>query len=264
MIDALSLPFMQRALVAGLLIGVIASYYGVFLVQRQLSFLGVGLSHAAFGGVALGLLVGIEPLWVAAPFTVLVALGINAVTERGTLAGDTAIGVFFAVAIAIGIILLAYQRSYTTDAFAYLFGSILAVQPSDLWLIGGLALVTSLTTPLWGRWAYASFDRDLAEADQVPVRRDNYVLAALLAVAIVAAVKIVGVLLVAAFFVIPAAAARLLVSTFRGMTLAAVGVGVVSAVGGLLLSYQLDVPSGATIVLTQALFFAGALLIAKT
>lgn len=260
MIDALSLPFMQRALVASVLVGLLGSYYGVFVVQRRLSFLGIGLSHAAFGGVALGLLLHVNPIWIAGPFTVLVALSISWVTQRGRVAGDTAIGVLFAVAVALGIVLLSLRQTYTADAFAYLFGSILAVREADLWVAGGLAFVTLLAGPMWGRWAYATFDRDLARADRVAVARDDYVLAALLAITVVAAVKIVGIILAAAFLVIPAATARLLASTFRAMTGWAMLIGVLSAVGGLLASYGLDVPSGATIILGQALLFFVALL----
>jgi len=258
--ELLQLPFMRRALVAGVLVGVLASYYGVFVVQRRLSFLGVGLSHAAFGGVALGLLLQINPIWTALPFTVAVALGITAVTHMGTVSGDTAIGVFFSAALAVGVVLLTLKESYTTDAFTYLFGSILAVRPVDLWVLGGIALLAGGSLPLWGRWAYATFDRDLARADGVPVERDDYVLAALLAVTIVASVKVVGIVLAAAFFVIPAAAARLLTSTFRGMTLLAVAVGACTAVVGLGGSYAFDLPSGAAIILVQAVVFGGAVL----
>lgn len=260
MIDALSLPFMQRALVAGVLVGLLASYYGVFVVQRRLSFLGIGLSHAAFGGVALGLLLQVNPMWVAAPFTVAVALGINWITVRGNVTGDTAIGVLFAVAVALGIVFLSLRQTYTADAFAYLFGSILAVRPADVWVMGAVALASLGTAPLWGRWAYATFDRDLARADRVPVTRDDYVLVTLLAITVVAAVKVVGIILAAAFLVIPAATARLLVCTFSAMTGVAMGIGVLTAVGGLLASYGLDVPSGATIILGQALLFFIALI----
>jgi len=261
LLDVLQLPFMQRALAAGIIVGALASYYGVFVVQRRLSFLSVGLSHAAFGGVALGLLLQINPLWTALPFTVAVALGMTAVTHVGTVSGDTAIGVFFAAALALGVILLTFKQSYTTDAFAYLFGSILAVRPVDLWILGGIALLAVGTLPMWGRWAYATFDRDLARADGVPVDRDDYVLATLLAVTVVAAVKIVGIVLAAAFFVIPAAAARLLTGTFRGMTILAIIVGMCTAVGGLGGSYVFDLPSGAAIILVQATVFGGAVLV---
>ncbi|PEN14676.1 manganese transporter [Longibacter salinarum] len=258
MIDAFQLAFMQRAMIASVLIGALASYFGVFVVQRRLSFLGVGLSHAAFGGVALGLLLQVDPMWVALPFTVVVALGINVVTQRGDIAGDTAIGIFFAVAIALGVVFLALTPRYTSDAFAYLFGSILAVQTSDVWLVAIVAATTLLLLPMWGRWAYASFDRDLAQAGRVPVQRDDLLLSVLLAVTIVASVKIAGIILIAAFLVIPAATARLLASRFRTMTAVSVGIGSLTAAIGLVLSYVLDVPSGATIVLVQAMLFFGA------
>ena len=261
--DVLHLPFMQRAVAAGIVVGILASYYGVFVVQRRLSFLGVGLSHAAFGGVAVGLLLGVNPLWTALPFTIAVALGITAVTHGRRVTGDTAIGVFFSVSLAIGVVLLTFKDSYTTDAFTYLFGSILAVRPTDLWILGGIALLAASTLPLWGRWAYATFDRDLARADGVPVNRDDYVLAVLMAVTIVAAVKVVGIVLAAAFFVIPAASARLVTGTFGSMTILAVVFGAGTSTGGLVGSYALDLPSGAAIILVQAVVFGGAALIGR-
>lgn len=256
MIDALGLEFMQRALVAGILVGSLASYYGVFVVQRGLSFLGSGLAHSAFGGVALGLLLGAEPLWIALPFTVAAALAIAWVRDRTTLGADTAVGVVFSVAFALGVVFLSLRREYSADAFTYLFGSILSVTPGDLRLTVAVALLALLASPLWGRWAYATFDRELALADRLPVARDDYVLSVLIAVTVVVAVKVVGIMLISAFLVIPAATARLLVRTFRTMTHVSMALGTTSAVLGLWASYALDVPSGATIILVQAAAFA--------
>ena len=132
MFELLTLPFMQRALIAGLLIGFLASYYGVFVVQRGLSFLGSGLAHAAFGGVALGLLLESEPLWIAVPFTIIVAIGITWVKNRTELGSDTTIGIFFSVSMALGIIFLFLRKQYSADAFTYLFGSILSVTVIDI------------------------------------------------------------------------------------------------------------------------------------
>lgn len=255
MIDLLQMPFMQRALLAGCLVGFLASYFGVFVVQRQLSFLGAGLAHAAFGGVALGLLLQTEPLWVAVPFTVVVALAIDYVRSRTHLAGDTAVGILFAVAVALGVIFLSLRQEYSADAFAYLFGSILGVTAADLWLTAGVTAVVVALFPLWGRWAYATFDPELARADGIRLQRDDVILTVLLAVTVVVAVKVVGILLVAAFLVIPAASARLVSGTFLRMTIAAVVIGVTSALLGLAGSYWFDVPSGATIILVQALLF---------
>ncbi len=257
MLEALGLPFMQRALVAGVLVGFLASYYGVFVVQRGLSFLGSGLAHAAFGGVALGLFLETEPLWTAAVFTALMALGIVWVQQRTRLAPDTAIGVFFSVAMALGVILIALRRRYSADAFNFLFGSILTVTWADVAVGGVLAALTIALTPLWRRWAYATFDRELALADRVAVGRDDYLLTLALAVTIVVAIKLVGIVMIAAFLVIPAATARLLTRTFFAMTLVSIALGVLGAVLGLGLSYGLDLPSGPVIILLEAaLFFA--------
>jgi zinc transport system permease protein len=262
MLEALTLPFIQRALIAGILVGFLASYYGVFVVQRGLSFLGDGLAHAAFGGVALGLLLDTEPLWIAVPFTVAVALGITWVRERTDISGDTAVGIFFSVSVALGVVFLSMKREYTTDAFAYLFGSILAVSQADLWVTACVALIAGAAWPLWGRWAYATFDRELALADRQPVFRDDVLLSVLIAVTVVIAVKVVGIVLIAAFLVIPAATARLLTRTFRAMTLASVGLGATSVLVGMWASYVADIPSGATIVLVQACLFTAAMVAA--
>lgn len=261
MLDALSLPFMQRALLAGLLVGFLASYYGVFVVQRGLSFLGSGLAHAAFGGVALGLLLNTEPLYVAVPFTVLVALGISLLREKSELGADTAVGIFFSVSVALGVIFLSLKREYTPDAMNYLFGSILSVTTADLWITGALALVTLAAWRLWGRWAFATFDRELAEADRLPLPRHDRILVVLIAVTVVAAVKVVGIILISAFLVIPAATARLVARTFLSMTVISVAVGLASSQIGLFAAYFLDLPAGATIILVQAVLFGGALLV---
>ena len=156
MLEALSLGFMQRALAAGTLTALIAGYYGVFVVQRGMSFIGSGLAHAAFGGVALALLLGGEPLWIAVPFTVIVALLITWVRDRTTLSLDTVIGVFFATAMALGIVFISRIPTYTTDAFTYLFGSVLSVTWTDLWAVLAVGVIAAATLPLWGRWAYAT------------------------------------------------------------------------------------------------------------
>jgi zinc transport system permease protein len=261
MIEIFSLPFMQRALIGGILVGFLASYYGVFVVQRGLSFMGSGLAHAAFGGIALGLLLNSEPLWVAVPFTILVSIGIVWVKDRTELGNDTAVGIFFSVSMALGIIFLFLRREYTADAFTYLFGSILAVRWTDIWFGIFLLILTLITWPFWHRWAYASFDRELALTDRLPVLKDDYILAILVAVTVVISIKIVGIVLIAAFLVIPAATAKIYAKTFRIMTIYSVIFGVSSAIIGLLVSYYVDVPSGATIILTQAgFFFVSALL----
>lgn len=256
MLELLQWPVMQRALIGGLLVGLLASFYGVFVVQRRLAFLGNGLAHAAFGGVALGLLLDMQPLLVAVPFTALVAAAIVWVEERTELAADTSIGIFFAVSMALGIIFLWMKEGYAGDAFGLLFGSILAVRNEDVWLAGGAALATVGMARFWPAWAYASFDEPLAKADRLSVRLHNYLLAVSIAVVIVISIKIVGLLLVAAFLVLPAATARLVAPSLAWMTLLSMVLGSTSVVAGLIISYFADLPSSAVIILLQAgLFF---------
>jgi zinc transport system permease protein len=261
LMELLGTAFVQRALLAGLLIGLLTSYYGVFVVQRRLSFLGNGLAHAAFGGVALGLLLDWQPLWVAVPFTVLAAVGIIWVQQRTRIGGDTAIGIFFATSMALGVLFLSLRRTYSADAFSILFGDLLFINRADLWAAAAMLLATLAMLPMWGRWAYATFDRELSAADRLPVLRDDYLLAVCLAVTVVIASKLVGIVLVAAMLVIPAATARQLAPTFRLMTLASLGVSVAGVLAGMLVSLQANLPAGPSVILVQAtLFFLAAFL----
>ena len=256
MAGAVGIPqFFLMALIAGLTVGVLAGYYGAFVVQRRLSFLGNGLAHAAFGGVALGILLNIAPLLVAVPFTIAVALGIVWLQERTRLGADTAIGIFFSVSMALGVLFLSQTKRFTTDAFAYLFGSILAVTVLDLWVMAGMVLLSLATLPVWGRWAYATFDRELAGADRVHTLRDDCLLAVCLAATTVVCMKVVGIVLIASFLVIPPAIARLVSRTFRGMTLLAMIIGAATALAGLYVAYWGDFPPGAAIILVQAALF---------
>ena len=265
MLEILAMPLMQRALLAGLMVGFLASYYGVFVVQRGLSFLGSGLAHAAFGGVALGILLQWEPLWVAIPFTCLIAVGIIWLQERSRLNADTAIGIFFSVAMALGIIFLAKapQSRFSTDAMAYLFGSVLAIQPLDLWITAGAVVLSIATWPLWGRWSYATFDRELARSDSVPALRDDYLLSLALAITIVISIKVVGITLMASFLVIPAATARMLARTFSSMTVISVLVGTGSVLVGMALAVLLDWPPGAAVIMVQSTLFAVAMVVGR-
>ncbi len=256
MLEALTYPFFQKALAAGMLAGFTGSYYGVFVVQRKISFIGSGLAHAAFGGVALGLLLGVEPLLTAIPFTILVALAIVQLQRHTKLAADALIGILFAVSVALGIIFLSVKTQYTSDAYAYLFGSILTVSNNEL-IIGSLLAIVTFATfhKLWARWSYATFDIELAGADKLPIRTDDVILILLISITIVVSIKMVGIILISAYLVIPPATGRLLASSFGAMTTISIIIGIASSVVGIFLSYFLDLPSGAIIVLTQSAIF---------
>jgi zinc transport system permease protein len=268
LLEALDYAFFQRALLGGILTAIATGILGVFVVQRGLAYLGNGLAHASFGGLALGALVasatsaqGVlrEPLLIALPFTLAIAVAIAYVRDRTRLSSDTAIGVFFAVSVALGILFLSLipPDENVIDVWHLLFGSILAVGERELVFIAAMTLVTvAAVAATWGQLAYATFDEELAQSDGVHVRALEYGLFVLAAVAVVVSAQVVGIILLAAYLIIPAASARLLSRSLLQMTVLAVVLGVITTVVGLFASYVADVPSGAAIVLLQAVVFA--------
>ncbi len=262
--DMFAQDFFIRALFVGILIGISSSYFSAFVVQRKLSFIGSGLSHAAFGGVALGLFLNIEPLYIALPFTLIVSLFIFYLNNKTDLSTDTIIGVVFSFAVAIGIILLALKDSYSQDAYAYLFGSILTVSNFDIMVSAILLILTIISFILyWERWAYATFDIELARAELLPVDMDNYIFAGILGLIIALAIKIIGIILISAFLVIPGATSKLISGTFIKLTINSIIIGVSTIVVGLILSYYLDIPSGALIIIIQSILFLFVTIISK-
>jgi zinc transport system permease protein len=257
-IEFLSYEFGQRALLAGLIIGLGCAVLAFFVVLRRMAFVGVGISHAALGGVALGVLLGIDPLVAALGFSVAVAWLIGAVAGRGKLSEETAIGIFFPTAMALGVALMAGTPDYRQDLLGYLFGNILLVQPSDLVfaavLVGGTLLVTAF---FFKELLFISVDEETARAAGLPAARLRYLLLTLLALTIVSAIKVVGIVLVSAFLVIPAATAQMLAPGVRSMLFLSIAAALVSVVGGLWVAWMVNLPSGAAIVLLAAgLFFA--------
>lgn len=268
LLEPLSQGFMQRALVAGVLVAGAGALLGVFVVLRSLSMVSDGLAHAAFGGIALGLFLGVSPeaaLLVALPFTAAVAVAIDLVHRRASLRGDTATGVFFSLSLALGVVLIASRPASAppVNLETILFGSILAVTPAMLVALAVVAVVVTATVGLlWSRLAYATFDPELAALSGVPVRRLEHLLLALTATVVVVGVRTVGVILVSACVVVPAATARVLGGSLSRIATLAVAVGVGGTVLGLLASYHLNVPSGASIVLVLGLAFFVALALA--
>jgi zinc transport system permease protein len=264
--EPLGYEFMQRALLAGIAVAAVCAVIGVFIVQRGLAFLGDGLAHAAFGGIAIGLFLGASvehAVWIAIPFTAVVALGIGFVLRRTQLRGDVATGVFFSFSFALGVLFLGLRTSADRPVQVehLLFGNMLSVTPQVLYVVVAVAALASLVTlALWSRLAYAIFDPELAAISGVPVAALEYLLLAQTAVVVVVAVKTVGVVLVSSFVVIPAATARLVGSTIGGATIIALVISTVGAAVGLIASYHLNTPAAATIILIHSAGFAGALL----
>ncbi|HNQ34789.1 MAG TPA: metal ABC transporter permease [bacterium] len=259
--EMLSLLFMQRALAAGLLVSLLCGLLSVFVILKRLSFIGVGLSHSAFAGVALGFLLGLDPGWTAVVYSVLVALLIGWIKQRGAVPEDTAIGIFFAANMALGVLLIGLSRRYNLDLFGYLFGNILAITAADLRMIAIAGAAAALVLALFFKeFLFGAFDEETAAVMGVPTAAMNYLLLATMALVTVLAIKVVGIVLVSALLVIPGAIGRRLAANYRGMALISVLAGALASVGGLLLAYRLDLPAGAAIVLLATLFFGLSLL----
>jgi ABC-type Mn2+/Zn2+ transport system permease subunit len=260
MIDAILEPlryeFFVRALIASTLVGIICAVVGTYVVLKGISFIGDGISHAAFPGVVAAFILQIPFYLGAAIAAVATALAIGFVSRRGFLRMDTAIGVLFAGTFALGVFLFSTISGYVADLFSFLFGNILAISASDLVALVVLgAIVLAVIAALWKQLLYATFDPLGAEASGIPVGPLEYLLLALVSLAIVVSLQAVGIILVVAMLVTPAATAQLLTTRFSRLMQVAIVLGVASSIVGLYLSFWLDAASGATIVLVQTAIF---------
>ncbi len=261
MMEFLAYAFVQRALITGILLGVMCAVLSFFVILRRMAFVGVGLSHAALGGVALGLVLGVPPLLAASVFTIGVAWVVGWLRGRTEVSEDTAIGVFFPTAMALGVVLISLSPTYRQDLMGYLFGNILSVRPDEvlplaILCVVGLALIAFYFKEL----LFLGVDEEAARAAGLPAVRLRFLLLTLLAVTIVAAVRLVGIVLVSAFLVIPAATGQALARSVGGMIATAIVTALVSVVAGLWISWMWNLPSGAAIVLVSAVLFFVALL----
>ena len=258
--EMLSLGIMQRALVGGAMIGAACAFLSVFVVLRRMAFISQGVSHAAFGGVAMSVFLGLPPVSGAVVFAVATAFAVGSVSRRRRVAEDSTIGMFLAVTMAVGVIFLGLKQGSTGNLFGYLFGSILSILPSDL---PAILLVTGTVFLLLLAFVkelyFYVFDEDMARAAGIPVDFLYFGLLTLLALTIVASIKMVGVILVTALLVIPGATARLLTSNIVALIALSVTVGVVSVLAGLTGAYVLDLSPGASIVLVLFVLFLVAL-----
>jgi zinc transport system permease protein len=263
LLAALDLPwpfereYMQLALAAGLVVGACAPLLGVFLVQKRQALMGDGIGHLAFAGVAAGLLLEIWPIWTALIVAVAGALTIEWLRARGRATGDLALALFFYGGIALGIVLVSQTAGGSLNITPYLFGSILTVSPDDARLVAVIGVLILVTLAVFGRALFAVVvDEEAARVSGIPVGLTNAVLSVLTAVTVVAAMRVVGVLLIAALMVLPVATGRLLARSFRATVWWSVGIGIASVVLGLAAARHWDLAPGGSIVLVAALVFA--------
>jgi zinc transport system permease protein len=264
MLELLRYGFFSRALLAGGFVAIACALLGVFLVLRRDAMIGHGLAHVTFAGVALGLLLNQIPLVIALAMAILAGLLITELKDRAGLYGDTAIAIFSSTGFALGILIASLKGSFNVDLFGYLFGEILAIAPAEVMMSVGLGLaVVAVTLTQHRRFMFMTFDRETARVSGIPVRRYETLLTVLTAVTVVLGMKVVGLLLVAALLVIPAAAGLQLARSFREALILSSAASLTAVTGGLLIAFFLDWPASAAIVLLAALLFLGAFMIRR-
>jgi manganese/iron transport system permease protein len=260
-VGPLAFGFFVRALAAATIVGLVCAVVGSYMVLRGLAFLGDAISHSAFPGVVAAYLLK-GPFYIGAAIAAVgTALAIGWVARRGNLRGDTAIGVLFAGMFALGIFLFSLIPNYVGDLFGFLFGQILGIGTNDLIALAVLAVIVLATVGLlWKELLYATFDPLGAAAAGLPVSRLDYLFLALIALTIVISLQAVGIILVVAMLVTPAATGQILARSFGRLVAVAVTIGVGSPIVGLYVSYWANAASGATIVLVETAIFLIALL----
>ena len=260
MIDFFTEPFefafMQRALLAASLAAVVCAVVGVFVVLKGMAFLGDAVAHSSLAGMSIAFFFGGNVFWGALAWAVPASMVITTVSRRANLRLDTAIGIMFAGGFALGIILISRVSGYTSDLFGFLFGNVLGASGGDIWLIGIVAGIVLLLVGLFFKeLLFTSYNVTMAAASGIPVVFIQHLLPALIAVTTVVSLKAVGIVLVMALLVTPAATGTLIAQRLPVIMLSSVAIALAATVGGLYLSYYLDLPSGPSIViLTTGLF----------
>jgi manganese/iron transport system permease protein len=248
--------FMVRALIASTLIGLVCSVVGVYVVLRNLAFIGDGIAHASFAGIVIAYLFKFNLYIGGLIIAVLTALGIGAISRRSDVSSDTAIGVMFTAVFALGVLLMSRARNYVVDLQDFLFGNVLSVDRTDIMLVSGLTIgVLLVIFAFYKELLFASFDPLMAQASGLPTVALSNLLLVILAVTIIVSLQAAGIVLVAALLVTPAAAAYQLTNRFDVMMASSAAIGVASAIVGLYASYYLNAASGSTIVLTATACF---------
>jgi len=257
MIELLQLPFMQRALIAGVVLGVVLAYLGIFVTLRKMAFFSDGVAHAALAGAAIGLLTRVSPLLSALIFSMFLAALIYWLEKKSSLSSDSIIGIIFTSGMALGIVLLSLRRGYQPELIGYLFGNILAIRRQDLILIVVLSLlILAFIVTQKRKLTLLTLDREMAHMAGVHPDLYQLLLYVVLAAALVMGIRILGIILVSAVLILPVSSARLLSRSFKSLILWTIVISETVMIGGLFISYYLNLPSGAVIVLTGSAVFS--------
>lgn len=254
--EILQYTFFQNALLGSILASILCGFIGTYIVTRRLVFISGGITHASFGGVGLGVYLGISPILSAAVFAVLSAFGIQWFSSHRNMREDSAIAVFWTLGMSIGIICSFLTPGFMPDLTSFLFGNILTITRNDLYMMSLLTLVTiSFFLTFLRAIIMISFDREFARSRQIPVCILEYALMTLVALTIVVTLRMVGIVLVLSMFTIPPATANILTNKYQNIIIISILFGVLSCLGGLFCSFYYNIPSGASIVFVSILIY---------
>jgi ABC-type Mn2+/Zn2+ transport system permease subunit len=255
--EFLSYPFIQRALIASLIVGILCPFVGNFVVLRKMSFFSDAISHSAFAGIAVGVLLGIDLSLSSLVVAILIAFFIAFLSEKTSLSHDTIIGIAFSGSIATGMLIIGMLKGYRMDVFTFLFGDILAITRTDLVLLLSICIISVFVLIIFLKpFLQITFNRELARIEGINVRLFEYMLFFIIAVVVTVSLKIIGIILVTSLLIVPAAAAKNLASSMKHLFVLSCIFGIISGITGLLGSVYLNTPSGPTIVLVSiGIFF---------
>ncbi|PLX24777.1 manganese transporter [Candidatus Parcubacteria bacterium] len=257
MIEVFNYPFMQRAILAGIFSAGLLGYLGSFITTRKMSFLGDGIAHASLAGVAIALFFGWAPLPVAILFSAIIAVFIYFLENKANISSDSAIGIIFTSGMAVGILVLSFYPGYQPELITYLFGNILTINQANLFTIIFVSFFIFIFLLInYRKMVFITFDRNGAYLSGISVWKQDLLLYIFSAISIVVSIKLVGIILVSALLVIPSSIARIFAKSFKLFVLISFLTSIVLVFFGLLISYSLDLPSGATIIIFSTLIFA--------
>jgi zinc transport system permease protein len=256
MLDLLSYSFFQNALIAAIFTSISCGIVGTYIVTKRIVFISGGITHASFGGIGLGYFLGINPVLSAIVFSIMSALGIEYLSKKTETREDSAIAIMWSFGMALGIIFIFLSPGYAPNLMNYLFGSILTVSKLDIYLSIALTIIISVFFSLFYKTIlFISFDEEFARTRKVRVQFMNYILISFVALTIVLSIKVAGIILVISLLTIPQVSANLFYKDFKKIVIASIMLGFLGSAGGLLLSYYLNIPSGASIIFLLVVIF---------
>lgn len=262
LINILQYQFVERAIIAGLFLGIVCAVMGVFLVLRKMSLIGDGLAHISFGAIAIGIVFGFYPLVTAIPLVIIASLIIYALTRKHIIEGDAIIGILASLGLATGVILSSISTGFNIDIFSYLFGNILSITQQELlFVIIGSIIILSIIILFYQEFMAISFNPEQAKISGIPVTILDILFSIITALTVLMSIKLAGALLVSALIILPASSSLQIAKSFKNTMLLAIVFALVSILIGIIISFILNIPTGATIVTVNAIIFFAILII---